>query len=152
MLLGLIIILAACSTEERIVKEKESDREKEVIDMSKDVNMITVAGNGLAISSETEDQLKDSKIVFEQTEEIEVFLKAIMNSSPHSGSMTDEGENFKIILSYKDDTSDTILLWLYPDRNSGRGRIQKDNYTGPIHLLNKEDVQSIAKLIDKKSQ
>ena len=110
MLLGIIMILAACSTEEKTVKDKENNREKEVIDVPKDVNMITVTGNGLTIFSETEDQLKDRKVVFKQTEEIEVILKAIKDSSPHSGPMTDEGENFKIILSYKDDTSDTILL------------------------------------------
>jgi len=79
---------------------------------------------------------------------IEVILKAIKVSSPHSGPMTSEGENFKIILSYKDDTSNTILLWIYPDRNSGR--MQKDNYTGPMYLLSKEDVQSKAKLLDEK--
>lgn len=61
--------------------------------------------------------------------------------------MTDEGENFQLILSFKDNTSETILLWLYPDRNSGR--IQKENYNGPIYLLNKEDLQRIAKLLGK---
>jgi len=135
MLLAIIIIiLAACST------EKEP----------KDVKMVTVTGNGLEIFSETNEQIKDRKVVFGQTEEIEVILKAINNSSSYSGPTTDEGENFKIILSYKDDTSDTILLWLYPNSNSGR--IQKENYTGPIHLLSKEGVQSIAKLLDKKMQ
>ena len=142
------MILTACSIEEKIVKDKENNGEKEVIEVSKDVNMITVTGNGLAIFSETEDQLKDRKVVFQQTEEIEVILQAIKVSSPNSGPMTSEGENFKIILSYKDDTSDTILLWLYPDRNSGR--MQKDKYTGPMYLLSKEDVQSIAKLLDEK--
>jgi hypothetical protein len=148
MLLGIIMILAACSIEEKIVKDTENNGEKEVIDLPKDVNMITVTGNGLAIFPETEDQLKDRKVIFEQAEEIEVILKAIKVSSPHSGPMTSEGENFEIILSYKDDTSDTILLWLYPDRNSGR--LQKDNYNGPIYLLSKEDVHSIAKLLDEK--
>jgi len=111
--------------------------------------MITITGNGLGYFSETEGQLKEKKVVFEQTEEIEVILKALEDASSHSGPMTDEGENFQILLSYKDDTSDTILLWLYPDRNSGR--IQRENYTGPMFLLHKEDVQSIVKLIDKKN-
>ena len=148
MLLGIIMILAACSIEEKIVKDKENNGEKEVIDVPKDVNMITVTGNGLAIFSETADLLKDRKVVFEQTEEIEVILKAIKVSSQHSGPVTEEGENFKIILSYKDDTSETILLWLYPDSNSGR--IQKDNYTGPMYLLSKEDVKSIANMLNEK--
>ncbi len=148
MLLVIIMILAACSTEGKIVKDKENISEKEVIDVPKDVNMITVTGNALEIFSETKEQLKDRKVVFEQTEEIEVILKAIKDSSPLSGPITDEGENFKLILSYNDDTSDTILLWLYPDRNSGR--IRKENYNGPIHLLSKQDVQSIAKLLANK--
>lgn len=148
MLLGIIIILSACSTDGKFVKDKETNREKEVIDVSKDVKLITVTGNGLKLLSETGEQIKDRKVVFEQTAEIEVILKAIKDSSPHSGPVTDEGENYKIILTYKDDTSDTILLWLYPDSNSGR--IQKENYTGPFHLLRKEDVQSIAKLLDNK--
>ncbi|MBU0906418.1 MAG: hypothetical protein KKF57_14585 [Firmicutes bacterium] len=151
ILLGIIMILVACSIEDKIVKDKENNGEKEVIDVPRDVNMITITGNGLEIFSETEDQVKDRKVVFEQTEEIEVILKAIKVSSPHSGPMTSIGENFQIILSYKDDTSDTILLWLYPDRNSAR--IQKDNYTGPMHyLLSKEDVHRIAKLLEEKIQ
>ena len=137
-LFGIIMILAACSTE-------ENNREKEVIDVLKDVNMITVTGNGLAMFSETEDQLKDRKVIFEQIDEIEVILKAIKNSSPHSGPMTTEGENFKIILSYKDDTYDTILLWLYPDRSSGR--IQKESYEGPVQILTKENSQNISELL-----
>lgn len=149
MILGIIMIFAACSPEEKIVNVNENNREKEVIDVPKAVNMIIVTGNGLGIFSETEDQQKDRKVVFEQTEEIEVILKAIKDSLPHSGPMTDEGENFKIILSYKDGTSDTILLWLYPDRKSGR--IQKENYTGPMYLISKEDIQSIVKLLDEKS-
>jgi len=144
------MILTACSTEEKFVKDKENNREKEEIVVTKDIKLITITGNGLELFSETEEQIKDRKVVFEQTEEIEVILKAIKDSSPHSGPVTDEGENFKIILSYKDDTSDTILLWLDPDRDRNSGRIQKENYTGPMHFLSKEDVQSVIKLLDKK--
>lgn len=148
ILFGIILILAACSSEDNIFKDNENSREKEKMDVGKAVNMITVTGSGLGYFSETEDQLNKEKVVFDQTEEIEGILKALKGASSHSGPMTDEGENFQILLSYKDDTSDTILLWLYPDRNSGR--IQRENYTGPMYLLSKEDVQSIVKLIDKK--
>jgi len=149
ILFGIIMILAACSPEEKILNFNDHSGEKERIDLAKAVSMITITGNGLGYFSETEGQLKEEKVVFEQTEEIEVILKALEDASPHSGPMTDEGENFQILLSYKDNTSDTILLWLYPDRNSGR--IQRENYTGPMFLLHKEDVQSIVKLIDKKN-
>lgn len=132
----------------KIIDDKENNREKGLIYVPKDVKLITITGNDFELYSETEEQIKDRIVVFEQTKEIEVILKAIKDSTPHSGPMTDEGENFKIILSYKDDTSDTILLWLYPDSNSGR--IQKENYSGPMQLLSKEDVQSITKLLDKK--
>lgn len=142
------MMLAACSHEEKMVNVNEKNGEKEAFDVPKAVNMIAVTGNGMEIFSETESQLKDRKVIFEQTEEIEVILNAIKGSTRHSGPMTDEGENFRIILSFKDDTSDTILLWLDPDRNSGR--IQKENYTGPMYLLSKKDVQSIVKLLDKK--
>ncbi|MCM3572377.1 hypothetical protein M3172_04200 [Mesobacillus subterraneus] len=149
ILFGIIMFLASCSSEDKSFNDNENSREKERINLEKAVNMITVTANGLGFFTETEGQNKEGKVVFEQTEEIEVILKAIKDASSHTGPMTDEGENFKMILSYKDGTSDTILLWLYPDRNSGR--IQRKNYTGPIYLLSKEDVQSIVKLIDKKS-
>ncbi|MBT2636765.1 MULTISPECIES: hypothetical protein [unclassified Bacillus (in: firmicutes)] len=145
---GIIMILAACSSEDKSFNDNENRREKERIDVTKDVNMISITGNGLGLFSETEDQLKEGKVVFKQTEEIEVILKAIKDASAHSGPMTDEGENFQLVLSYKDDTTDIILLWLYPDRNSGR--IQRENYTGPMYLLSKKDVQIIVNLIDKK--
>lgn len=149
ILFGIIMILASCSSEDKSFNDNENSKEKERIDVAKAINMITVTGNGLGYFSETENQQKEGKVVFEQTEEIEVILKAIKGASSHSGPMTDEGENFQLLLSYKDDTSDTILLWLYPDRNTGR--IQRENYTGSMYLLSKEDVQSIVKLIDKKS-
>ncbi|MBT2645002.1 hypothetical protein J7I80_22535 [Bacillus sp. ISL-41] len=148
ILFAIIMILAACSSKENIFNDIENSKEKERIDLTKAVNLLTVTGNGLGYFSETEGQLKEEKVVFEQTEEIEVILKALKGASSHSGPMTDEGENFQIILSYKDGTSDTILLWLYPDRNSGR--IQRENYTGPMYFLSKKDVQSLVELIDKK--
>lgn len=113
----------------------------------KDVRMLTVAGDGLGTFSETEEQLVNRTVVFEQEKEIEVILKALKDSSPHSGPMNDKGENLRLILSYQDDTSETILLWLYPDSDSGR--IQRENDNGPIYLLSQESVQRIAKLLSK---
>lgn len=115
--------------------------------VSKDVRMITVTGDGLGIFLETEEQLVNRTVVFEQAKEIEVILKALKDSSPHSGPMTDKGENLRLILSYQDDTSETILLWLYPDSDSGR--IQRENDNGPIYMLSQESVQRIAKLLSK---
>jgi hypothetical protein len=131
-----------------VKSEDSSDKVIEVIEVSKEVNSITVTGNGLAIYSDIEKRLIDRKIVLEQSKEIEVILKAIENSTLHSGPMSDEGENFNLNFTYKDGTSETIHLWLYPDRNSGR--IQKENYEGTIQLLSKEDVQNIAKLLAEK--
>jgi len=149
LLIGIVMILSACSLGKKIVNHKENNGEQEVIVVPQEVNALTVTGNGFALFSETEDQLRDRKVVFEHPEEIEVLLTAINASSQNSGPVTSEGENFKITLTYNDGTSETILLWLYPDRNTGR--IQKENNIGPIYLLSKEDVQSIAKLLDKKT-
>jgi hypothetical protein len=125
----------------------DSSSDEEIV-VSKDVNKITVSGNGLAIFSEDEKQLIDREIVFEETNEIEVLLTAIEKSSPHSGPMTTEGENFNLRVTYMDGTTETIHLWLYPERSTGR--IQKENYEGPVQILSKEDVEKIAKLFAEK--
>ncbi|MDL4842848.1 hypothetical protein [Aquibacillus rhizosphaerae] len=121
-----------------------------------DINTITVTGNGLGYFIEdTEEQSQSQpnygKVVLKQEEEMEVIIKAIKNSTPYSGPMTVESENLNLILNYKDNTSETILLWLYPERNSSRSsRIQKEDYEGPLQILNKEDVENIAKLLAEK--
>lgn len=144
----LLLNLFGCSLDKGNGRNLENNLEQ-AIKVSKDVKMITVTGNGLGyFSEETEEQIRSRKIVLEQKVEIEVILKAIEDSSPHSGPMTDEGENFNLIITYNDNTSETLLLWLYPDRNSGR--IQKENYEGPIQLFSKEDVQNIAKILAEK--
>jgi hypothetical protein len=110
--------------------------------------MITVTGNGLEIYSETENRLIKREIVIEQTEEIDLILTVIEESSPYSGDMTAEGENYNLTITYVDGSDETIHLWLYPERSSGR--IQKENYEGPVQILNKDDVQGIAELLAEK--
>ena len=67
---------------------KHSD--KVVFKASKEVNMITVTENGLAVYFETEERLIEREVVLGQTKEIEVILKAIEDCAL-LGSMTDEG-------------------------------------------------------------
>ena len=145
MWIGMIMILAACS-EEKIITSKEDDMKEEVINVPESIDKISVTGYNPAIFSEDVEP-KERKFVFEKTDEIEAFLKAIKDSSVPSGEITDEGENFRIVLSYQDGNSDTILLWLYPGRNSGK--IQKENYTGSVRVLSEKDVESIAKLLEE---
>ncbi|KZZ84360.1 hypothetical protein [Bacillus sp. SJS] len=127
-----IIILAACSTGGE----------------PKDIKKVTITGNGLSLFSETNEHIEDREIVLEHQEDIKVIVKALKKSSSYSGATTADGENFKMSISYKDDSSDTILLWLYPKDHIGR--FQKENYTGSVYLLNEEDIQSIAKLMNVK--
>jgi hypothetical protein len=143
----LLLNLFGCNFENGNERNLDDIRIKK-IKISKEVKIITVTGNGLAIYSETENRLIDREIVIEQTEEIDVILKAIEGSSTHSGEMTEEGENYNLNITHIDGSNETILLWLYPDRNSGR--IQKENYEGPVQILSKEDVQNIAKVLAEK--
>ncbi|MFS1515399.1 hypothetical protein V1503_02605 [Bacillus sp. SCS-151] len=116
------------------------------IQVSKNVSMITLKGNGTAVYSETEKRLIDREIILEETEDIEVIIKAIENSTSHSGPMTSEGENFNLVFTNEDNTSEIIHLWLYSDRAS---RIQKAN-DEVIQILNKEDAQNISKILAEK--
>ncbi|MDL4838896.1 hypothetical protein [Aquibacillus rhizosphaerae] len=141
--LSLIVLLLALSVSG--IDKGYSNVDK--IKVPKDVSMIKVTG--LTIYSETKNRLSERKIVFEQIEEIEVLLKAIEDSTPYSGPTTSEGETHNLIITYTDTTSETIHLWLYPDRNSGR--IQRKNYEGPIQILSKDDVQNIARILAKKN-
>ncbi|WP_301109396.1 hypothetical protein [Sporosarcina sp.] len=149
MLIGMIMVLAACS-EENVIKDGGGDMEEEVINVSDSIEKISVTGYGSAVLTEDEEQPKKRKVVFEKEKEIEIFLKAIKDSSVPFGEITSEGENFKIVLSYQNGNSETILLWLYPDKSLGR--IQKEKYNGQVRILSKEDVQGIAKLLEEKSR
>lgn len=113
-----------------------------------DSSKIVVTGNGLEPFFSDAKELKDRKIVFDQPEEIEVFIKAIQDSSAYSGPMTAESANFKITF-FQEESSQTFRLWLYPERNAGR--IQKESENEPTYLLSEESVQMIAKLLTEKS-
>lgn len=148
MFLGLIMILAACSSEESTVKDKENSKEQPVIDINKDVTKITVTGPLGLFSDTKEQQQKNGKVYLQNPEEIEVVVKAIEGSSPPSGPIADDGPNFEIILSYKDKTSETFHWWVYTD--SSHGKIQNASEDGPTHILKEEDVKNMTKLLDKK--
>jgi len=143
MFLGIIMFLAACSTED-VVYKKPSKGE---IDIHKDVTKITVSGP-MRLFTDTKEHQQNEEVYLEDPEEIEVILKAIEGSSPPSGALTDEGANFKIILSYKDNTSESFLWWFNPE--SSFGKIQNESANGPRQILKKEDVKNMMKLLEKK--
>jgi hypothetical protein len=135
-MLAAVIFIAACS----------GASEAEYMDVPKEVDRITVKGNGVSI--EKDGRFIENEVILEESGEMDVFLKALENSSVHKGPMTDEGETFKLVLSYSDGTSRTILLWI--DYDIKTGRVQGEDYTGPIYLLEREDVESILELVEEK--
>ncbi|PAQ13484.1 hypothetical protein CD798_15455 [Bacillaceae bacterium SAOS 7] len=138
VILLLNIVLFGCNLEEKTDWNSLNDSSK-----------IVVTGNGLEQFFSDAKELKDREIVFEQTEEIEVFIKAIQDSSAYSGPMTAESANFNITFFSQEESSQTFRLWLYPERNAGR--IQKESENEPTYLLSEESVQMIAKLLTEKS-
>ncbi|MCI2257105.1 hypothetical protein L2D08_22560 [Domibacillus sp. PGB-M46] len=124
--------------------------EEENLSFPKDSSMLMVAGNGLERYFPEAKNPSAKQIVFEQTEEIDMFIKAMKNSSLHSGPMTGEGENFQLTFSPQKGTSETFLLWLNFDGTSGR--VEQENRDGQIHLLSEESVQDIEELLAEKSR
>ncbi|MGM7635231.1 hypothetical protein [Bacillus sp. Hm123] len=132
------MVLFGCNPEEKADWNSLNDSSK-----------IVVTGNGLEQFFSDAKELEDREIVFDQTEEIEVFVKAIQDSSAHSGPMTAESANFNLTFFSQQESFQTFHLWLYPERNAGR--IQKESENEPTYLLSEESVQMIAKLLTEKS-
>ncbi|QDP41146.1 hypothetical protein [Radiobacillus deserti] len=149
MLIGLIMILTACS-EEKSTMNVEDAKKEVVSNVPESIDKITVTGYDPAIFTEDEEHPQKRNVLFKKEQEIELFLNAIKDSTVPSGEVTSEAENFKIILSDQDGNSDTILLWLYPDKNLGR--IQKENYDNQVRILRKDDVQILVELLKEKSK
>lgn len=147
MFLGLMMILAACSSDDNTVNDKEQNKEQAIMDINKDVTKITVTGP-LGLVSDAKEHQQNGKVYLEKPEDIEAFVKAIKDSSPPSGPIADDSENFEIILSYNDNTSETFHWWYYPD--SSHGKIQNETEDGPIQILKDEDVENMEKLLEKK--
>ena len=124
--------------------------EEENLSFPEDISVLTVTGNGLEKYFPESKNLSAKQIVFEQTEEIDMFIKAIKNSSLHSGPVIDEGENFQLTFSSQKGTSETFLLWLNFDGTSGK--IEPKNGDRQTYLLSEESVQDLEKLLAEKSR
>jgi hypothetical protein len=81
-MIAAVIFIAACS----------GVSETEYMDVPKEVERITVKGNGVSI--EKDGRIIEKEVILEESGEMDVFLKALENSSVHKGPMIDEGENF----------------------------------------------------------
>lgn len=124
--------------------------EEENLSLPEDISAVTVTGNGLGRYFPEAKNPSAKQIVFEQPEEIDVFTKAIKDSSLISGAVTDEGENFQLTFSSEKGTSETFLLWLNFDGTSGK--IEPKNGDRQTSSLSEESVQDIEELLAEKSR